>query len=196
VNSSLHLLLPLHNPLLSSSGFVVTFRQFETGILPWRPGFYPSIGHVGLLVDEVTLGQVLFQLRPVSLASHHCMDVRYSYIIAHEVCDRPDQPARYHNLCPWLGLHIYPRIGSAPANKFTHIHTQLMHLNYCLSHTEPSYCRYSVSTVWFSNPIRGIALFSSMLCVNQSSLFNAWVCWRHFSRDKAAEATSWRLCST
>jgi hypothetical protein len=39
------------------------FRRLVTSFLPARPGFDSMLSHVGLVVDKMTLGQVLSVLR-------------------------------------------------------------------------------------------------------------------------------------
>jgi hypothetical protein len=48
-------------------------RQFVTGFPPRRPGFVPRSGHVGFVVDKVTLGQVS-PSTSVSPANSHSTD--------------------------------------------------------------------------------------------------------------------------
>jgi hypothetical protein len=50
-------------------------RQLVVGLSPRRPGFTPGSIHVGIVVDKVTLGQVVLQvlrLSPVNIIPRGC----------------------------------------------------------------------------------------------------------------------------
>jgi hypothetical protein len=61
---------------------------------------------VGLVVDKVALGQVFLRVLRFSPANiiPPLLHIRLSP--PHEVCDRSDQAAHYHNLGPKLGASL------------------------------------------------------------------------------------------
>jgi hypothetical protein len=54
-----------------------------------------------LYLEQTGIKKVLLLAEPTwfSPAIHHSDDAQYSFIIASEMYDRPDQPSRYHSPC-------------------------------------------------------------------------------------------------
>jgi hypothetical protein len=79
-------------------------KRLVAGLSPRRPG---SV-HVGFVVDTVALGR-FSPSTSVSPANIIPPLLHIHLSPPHEVCDRSDQAARYHNLGPQLGASLLTR---------------------------------------------------------------------------------------
>jgi len=65
-------------------------NRLDTGFLLMMPRFTPKV----VVVDTVALWNVFLEVHQFFVPL-----IPYTSITAPEVCDRPDQPARYHDFC-------------------------------------------------------------------------------------------------
>jgi hypothetical protein len=76
---------------ISVKGYVMALRQLVTSLSLWRPGFDDKPVHMGLVADQVAVGQVFLQVLQFSLISiipqmppiKFCVILKHSTILSH-----------------------------------------------------------------------------------------------------------------
>jgi hypothetical protein len=170
-------------------------KRLVAGLSPRRPGFAPGSIHVGFVVDKVALGR-FSPSTSVSPANIIPPLLHIHLSPTHEVCDRSDQAAHYHNLGPQLGA-------SDPAHWLeTEIESKKKKesVHYCNPTLNVSYLLHSYSLhpdlyflIFFREGIRGADSRSRILLrkltatqlVKKYSAFMESKCSLPFSQDPA-----------